>query len=114
MSKKNNIFNRFPEFIHGEALDECDEFILHTRFPRFLARVIINEDYSLDLPTLGELVYNGNDLIFISSNGFILKDFIFMDRNTTFDNKYTSALSEACSNGIDEIIRLELQTGEDW
>ena len=35
---KDNAFNRYPPIIHGEAQAENDEFVIHTRYLRFLAR----------------------------------------------------------------------------
>lgn len=82
---KNNIFNRYPPIIHGESRADTDEFVIYTRYPRFIARKSLDDRYTGNLPAKpidGELMDSGtNRLAYRSNIGLFLSDFIFLDNN---------------------------------
>lgn len=83
---KNNAFNRYPPIIHGESRAEADEFVIHTRYPRFLARKSFDDNYTGELPAKpidGDLIQDSstNRLAYKSNIGLFLSDFIFLDNN---------------------------------
>ena len=100
---KNNIFNRYPAIIHGEARSETDEFVIHTRYPRFLARKSFDGGYTRILPTKpvnGDLIEDSKTgrLAYRSNIGLWLSDFIMLDNNKPEDmEEWLEQLKAACN-----------------
>lgn len=99
---KNNIFNRYPAIIHGESRSETDEFVIHTRYPRFLARKSFDGGYTRILPTKpvnGDLIEDSKTgrLAYRSNIGLWLSDFIMLD-NSKPENmeEWLEQLKAAC------------------
>ncbi|HGH6553312.1 TPA: anti-CRISPR protein AcrIIC2 [Neisseria meningitidis] len=112
---KNNIFNKYPPVIHGEARAENDEFVVHTRYPRFLARKSFDDSFSGGLPAKkisGELVQAGEPrrLAYNSKIGLWLSDFIMLDNNKPeITEEWLEQLKAAC----DRIAADDLMLNED-
>lgn len=105
------LLNRYPEFISGgEARGDTDEFVLHMRYPRYLARCTFTDDYSGSLKIVkGELAVaeNGTQLYF-SNAGIVLSDFVFLDKNRPHDlEAFAVSLLEACNRHVATILMIE-------
>lgn len=112
---KNNIFNRYPAIIHGESRAETDEFVVHTRYPRFLARKSFDDTYT---GTISEPEVNGDmiedsktgRLAYRSNIGLWLSDFIFFDNNRPeVTEEWLNSLKKVC----DQITADDLMLSED-
>lgn len=105
----NAIFNRYPEFVHGQARDEIDEFMLHTRFPRFLARVLVDDDFVSAAEISGSLQTDDKGkFFFICEQGATLQDFLFFDKGIDKESsEFHKQLTEACLNGIEDLMLLD-------
>ena len=105
------LLNSYPEFITGgEARGETDEFVLHMRYPRYLARCTFTDDYSGSLTIVkGELaVSEEGTQIYISNVGIILSDFVFLDKNRPQDlEAFAVSLLESCNRHVGTILMLE-------
>ncbi|QEY25070.1 hypothetical protein D0T90_08940 [Neisseria animalis] len=105
---RNNLFNKYPAVIHGEARGENDEFVLHTRYPRFLALRSFDETFSEGLPAGavgGEMKHTENGkLAFDSKIDIRLSDFIFLDSRPEDLAKFAEQLIEACNRCIADTI----------
>nr|DAW42386.1 MAG TPA: anti-CRISPR protein [Caudoviricetes sp.] len=112
---KNNIFNRYPAIIHGEARSETDEFVVHTRYPRFLARKSFDDDYTGTIPeneVNGDIVKDSKTgrLTYRSNIGLWLSDFIFFDNNhPEVTAEWLDSLKKVC----DQITADDLMLSED-
>ena len=112
---KNNIFNKYPPVIHGEARAENDEFVVHTRYPRFLARKSLDERYTGTMPAKpvnGDMVEDSNTgcLAYRSNIGLWLSDFIFLDNNRPeVTAEWLNSLKKVC----DQITADDLMLSED-
>ena len=112
---KNNIFNKYPPVIHGEARAENDEFVVHTRYPRFLARKSLDYRYTgtmLAKPVNGDMVEDSNTgrIAYRSNIGLWLSDFIFLDNNRSeFTEEWLNSLKKVC----DQITADDLMLSED-
>ncbi len=115
---KAAIFNKYPVFIHGEARNEHDEFIVHTRYPRFLARRIYDETFSDGLPAApvaGEIGRTQKgQLAYDSGLGVWFSDFIFFDGKPADEAAFIEALREACNRAAADGFALDDETGEDF
>lgn len=118
---KNDLYNKFPEWIHGVSTQhEEDKFIMHNRYPRFLARVSFNDKYEHqhkidELSTLPRVSkfseISPKNLKFISDIGISFSNFIIIDRGVSpNDKEYLKELSEACARGVEDIIKLTLNS----
>lgn len=109
---KNNAFNRYPAVIHGEARAENDEFIVYTRYPRFLARKSFSDDYVGLLPShgvSGDLVQDvaTGRLVYRSNVGVFLSDFIFLDANRPeLTAEWQESLKAACARVVADDVML--------
>lgn len=112
---KNNIFNRYPAIIHGESRAETDEFVVHTRYPRFLARKSLDDKYTDDMllkPVNGDLIEDSKTgrLAYRSNIGLWLSDFIFLDNNRPeVTEEWLNSLKKVC----DQITADDLMLSED-
>lgn len=112
---KNNIFNRYPAIIHGEARAETDEFVIHTRYPRFLARKSLDDRYTGEITgdfVNGDLIEDSKTgrLAYRSNIGLWLSDFIFLDNNRPeVTAKWLDDLKKVC----DQITADDLILSED-
>ena len=112
---KNHIFNRYPAIIHGEARAETDEFIVYTRYPRFLARKSFDDSYTgiISAPEVnGDIVEDSKTgrLAYRSNIGLWLSDFIMLDNNKPVDmEEWLEQLKAAC----DRITADDLVLSED-
>lgn len=112
---KNNIFNKYPTIIHGEARGENDEFVVHTRYPRFLARKSFDDNFTGGIPAKpidGELGQIGEPrrLAYDSRLGLWLSDFIMLDKNKPENmEEWLEQLKAAC----DRIAADDLMLNED-
>lgn len=115
---KNNIFNKYPPIIHGEARAENDEFVVHTRYPRFLARKSFDDSFTGELPVgkiSGELVQVGEPrgLAYRSGIGLWLSDFIFLDNNRPeVTAEWLGELKAACDKIAADDIMLSEPDGD--
>lgn len=115
---KNNIFNKYPPVIHGEARAENDEFVVHARYPRFLARKSFDDSFSGGLPVKkisGELVQAGEPrgLAYCSGIGLWLSDFIFLDNNRPeVTAEWLGELKAACDKITADDIMLSEPDGD--
>ena len=105
------LLNRYPEFISGgEARGDTDEFVLHMRYPRYLARCTFTDDYSGSLKIVkGELAVaeNGTQLYF-SNAGIVLSDFVFLDKNRRHElEAFAVSLLESCNRHVATILMIE-------
>ena len=112
---KNNIFNRYPAIIHGEARAETDEFVVHTRYPRFLARKSFDDSFSGGIPAKlinGDLIEDSKTgrLAYRSNIGLWLSDFIFLDNNRP---EVTAAWLDDLKKVCDQITADDLMLSED-
>lgn len=111
---KATIFNKYPPVIHGEARGENDEFVVHTRYPRFLARRSFDERFTgtLDeLPVSGGLGGNGRGVLCYRSNvGVWLQDFIFFDRRPEDEAAFAQSLLAACDKVVADGLMLDDET----
>lgn len=109
---KNNAFNRYPAVIHGEARAENDEFVVYTRYPRFLARKSFSDDYVGLLPNQaisGDLVQDAatGRLAYRSNIGVFLSDFIFLDANRPeLTAEWQESLKAACARVVADDVML--------
>lgn len=108
---KNNLFNKYPSVIHGEARGEDDEFVVYTRYPRFLARVSFDDDFTGELPTTainGEIgrLEDGRKLAFKSGIGVWLSDFIFLDPRPHDEAVFMEKLTHACNTVVADLVML--------
>lgn len=112
---KNNIFNKYPAIIHGEARGENDEFVISTRYPRFLARKSFDNNFTGEIPAKpvdGELGQIGEPrrLAYDSRIGLWLSDFIFLDNNRPeVTAEWLDDLKKVC----DQIAADDLMLSED-
>ena len=112
---KNNIFNKYPPVIHGEARAENDEFVVHTRYPRFLARKSLDDRYTGSMPAKpvnGDMVEDSKTgrLAYRSNIGLWLSDFIFLDNNRPeVTAEWLDSLKKVC----DQITADDLMLSED-
>ena len=112
---KNNIFNRYPAIIHGESRAETDEFVVHTRYPRFLARKSFDGTYTgeISAPKVdGDLIKDSKTgrLAYRSNIGLWLSDFIFLDNNRPeVTAEWLDDLKKVC----DQITADDLMLSED-
>lgn len=116
---KNNVFNRYPPIIHGEARAENDEFVIHTRYPRFLARKSFSAGYTGELPVnkidgdLIEEIEKPGRLAYRSNTGIFFSDFIFLDNNRPdVTEKWLADLKQACDKITADDIMLSEADGE--
>lgn len=99
---KNNIFNRYPAIIHGESRAETDEFVIHTRYPRFLARKSLDDRYTGEITgdfVNGDLIEDSKTgrLAYRSNIGLWLSDFIFLDNNRPeVTEEWLESLKKVC------------------
>ncbi|MFV2029816.1 hypothetical protein [Neisseria sp. S1] len=111
---KNNIFNRYPPIIHGEARGENDEFVVHTRYPRFLARRSFDDGFSGDLPTAvikGQIGKTENGkLAYDSGIGIWFSDFIFFDSRSENEAEFLKQLTDACNKCTADTVMLDEET----
>lgn len=112
---KNNIFNRYPAIIHGESRAETDEFVIHTRYPRFLARKSLDDRYTGEITgdfVNGDLIEDSKTgrLAYRSNIGLWLSDFIFLDNNRPeVTEEWLESLKKVC----DQITADDLMLSED-
>lgn len=111
---KNTIFNKYPTFIHGEARGENDEFIVHTRYPRFLARRTFDDNFTGMLPSekiKGEIGQTpAGKLAYKSSVGIWFEDFIFFDSRASDETAFIEALRNACDQAAADTLMLDEET----
>lgn len=110
---KNALFNKYPIIIHGEARGENDEFVLHTRYPRFLARRSFDVSFSGQLsaaPICGEMGKIDNRLVYDSKIGIWLSDFIFFDSKPENQNEFIQKLTNACDKITADTVMLDEET----
>ncbi|MCQ9327694.1 hypothetical protein [Neisseria dentiae] len=97
---KAAIFNKYPVFIHGKTQSEADEFIIHCRYPRFIARRSLDNEFSDGLPSLpikGEIGHTEKGhLVYNSKQGVCFSDFIFFDSKPADEAAFVEMLREAC------------------
>lgn len=108
---KNNLFNKYPAVIHGEARGENDEFVVYTRYPRFLARVSFDDDFTGELPPTainGEIgrTEGSGKLSFKSGIGVWLSDFIFLDPRPDDEAAFVRKLAHACNTAVADLVML--------
>ncbi|WP_455019635.1 anti-CRISPR protein AcrIIC2 [Neisseria sicca] len=112
---KNNIFNQYPAIIHGESRLETDEFVIHTRYPRFLARKSLDDRYTGEMPGKhinGDLIEDSKTgrLAYRSNIGLWMSDFIFLDNNRPeVTEEWLNSLKKVC----DQITADDLMLAED-
>lgn len=112
---KNNIFNQYPAIIHGESRSETDEFVIHTRYPRFIARKSLDDRYTGEITgdfVNGDLIEDSKTgrLAYRSNIGLWLSDFIFLDNNRPeVTAKWLDDLKKVC----DQITADDLMLSED-
>ena len=111
---KNNIFNRYPAIIHGESRSETDEFVIHTRYPRFLARKSLDDRYTGEITgdfVNGDLIEDSKGRLAYRSNiGLWLSDFIYLDNNRPeVTEEWLDDLKKVC----DQITADDLMLSED-
>lgn len=112
---KNNIFNQYPAIIHGESRAETDEFVIHTRYPRFLARKSLDDRYTGEITgdfVNGDLIEDSKTgrLAYRSNIGLWLSDFIFLDNNRPeVTEEWLNSLKKVC----DQITADDLMLSED-
>lgn len=112
---KNNIFNRYPAIIHGEARAETDEFVAYMRYPRFIARKSLDDRYTGTIPAKpvnGDLIEDSKTgrLAYRSNIGLWLSDFIFLDNNRP---EVTAEWLESLKKVCDQITADDLMLSED-
>ena len=111
---KAAIFNKYPVFIHGESRGEDDEFILHCRYPRFLARRSFDETFSDGLPgapVRGEIGRTQNgQLSYDSGAGIWFSDFIFFDSRPSDEAEFIEVLRAACDRAAADTFALDDDT----
>lgn len=111
---KNTMFNKYPIFIHGEARGEDDEFIIHTRYPRFLARRTFDDNFTRMLPpekVSGEIGQTSTGKLAYQSNvGIWFEDFIFFDSRAEDEVAFVDALRQACDRAAADTIMLDEET----
>lgn len=114
---KAHLFNKYPAIIHGEAGGENDEFVIHTRYPRFLARRSFDDDYTATAPAKisGEIgqTQNGH-LAYNSKIGLWLSDFIFFDSRPDDQTDFMERLQTACNLIAHDTILLDADTELDF
>lgn len=112
---KNNIFNRYPAIIHGEARAENDEFVVYMRYPRFIARKSLDDRYTGEITgdfVNGDLIEDSKTgrLAYRSNIGLWLSDFIFLDNNRPeVTAQWLDDLKKVC----DQITADDLMLAED-
>lgn len=112
MAKINNAFQSYPPFIFGEALNENDEFVLSTRYPRFLARVSFEDSYIAAFPHGGGFVANDKGQWVFKGNGVWLSEFVFFDKGIDpYDSAFMEILTNTCNAALDTMAQIEIQTG---
>lgn len=102
-SKKNNAFNALPQFIWGEAVSELgfanEEFLTHTRYPRFICRVYEGEEVQTE-PQLfkSELGHHPqtDELIYVTDLDIGFKDWVWLDAGAP----NLEAVKQACDAAI--------------
>lgn len=113
---KNKLFNEFPAIIHGEARGENDEFVIHTRYPRFLARRSFDETFNGKLPatpisgTIGKIGKIGKTLAYDSKIGIWLSDFVFLDSKPENQDEFIQDLTKACDRITADTVMLDEET----
>ena len=112
---KAAIFNKYPIFIHGEARGENDEFVLHCRYPRFLARRSFDETFSDGLPSApinGEIgKTQKGQLAYDSGVGIWFSAFIFFDARPADEAEFVEALLSACNRAAADTFALDDDAG---
>ena len=78
-----------PHWIFGAAIDG-NEYVTHTQFPRFVAR-ISEED---DAPIFG--------LTIALNSGEVLSDIHWIDEPNRMDPAYLLAVADACARALEE------------
>ena len=112
---KNNLFNKYPAVIPGEARGEDDEFVVYTRYPRFLARVSFDDDFTGRLPAApiaGEIgaEEGSGKTVFKSGIGVWLSDFIFFDQRPNDRAVFVEKLTAACNTAVADLVMLDDET----
>lgn len=103
-AKRNNAFNAYPRFIWGEAVSESGfdktEFLVHTRYPRFIAKVYddLVEDSSYDGEFQSQLGHHPqtDELVYVTDFELGFKDWVFLDNGPPDLEK----LKEACDAAV--------------
>lgn len=102
-SKRNNAFNALPRFIWGEAVSELgfetEEFLTHTRYPRFICRVYEGEDVQTEpQPFTSQLAHHPqtDELVFVTDLDIGFKDWVWLDAGALNLN----AIKQACDDAI--------------
>ena len=108
---KNTLFNKYPAIIHGESRVENDEFVVYTRYPRFLARRSFDDTFTGELPgntIAGEVGQTQNgQLAYNSGIGIWLSDFIFLDSMPKNKTEFVQALQSACDRVTADTVMLD-------
>lgn len=111
---KATIFNKYPPVIHGEARGENDEFVVHTRYPRFLARRSFDDNFTGKLPgkpVSGELVQDERGVLCYRSDvGVWFRDFVFFDRRPDDEAAFARDLLAACNKVVADGLMLDDET----
>lgn len=102
-AKRNKAFNELPRFIWGEAVGEAGfedhEYLIHTRYPRFICRVYEGEDVNTEAfkfeSQLGMHPQTG-DLVYVTSLDIGFKDWVWLDKGEIAD----TAIKPACDDAI--------------
>lgn len=104
-AKKNNAFNALPRFIWGEAVSEVgfevQEFLTHTRYPRFICRVYEGEDIDTEPQAFESQLGRHpqtDEMVFVTSLDIGFKDWVFLDAGTPNLQAIKTACDEAIHN----------------
>ncbi|MFZ6871180.1 hypothetical protein ACO0LF_03835 [Undibacterium sp. Di27W] len=109
MSSKNSAFNKLPPFIWGEATSgesedgfDQDEYLTHTRYPRFICRVredrhtATGHDMEAQLVSAVGLMPDGfKELYVCQTHGVAMSDFVWLDPKPE-----PETLRKACDDAI--------------
>lgn len=112
MASINKNFNKYPRFIIGESYgEELDEFIVHTRYPRFMARIVFEEHYSgrLEIIPKGEVgIFDGeSQFSYKNKLGVWFRDIILFDKYTHDNPPEPMVIQAACDAAVAELLLLD-------
>lgn len=114
MSAINKIFNNYPEWIQGSSNDDDDlnDYLIHTRYPRFIGIVSIEEGALPALPIKCELDPSKYGLWFDSDKGYSVHHLVMLDRDVNWkDPEYLAILTKAIEAGLSHVIQFDIQSG---
>lgn len=103
-ASKNKSFNALPRFIWGEAVSEAGfephEYLIHTRYPRFICQVFEGEDVDTEpgefASELG-LHPRTHEPIYCTDADVHFKDFVWLDKGGM---PPPEAVKKACDDAI--------------